>query len=202
MRDIFKSMLTVRCSYISDFDIFESTSPSTASFQMLNLVLGLMRPPRKPSLQLCRTVMASWRKARVWHVYSSIFPKRSIPLILDSFARVGVNEDLLSWTKDYLSDCSQQVVLRGISPPTAGISSGVPQGSILGPLLFILAIDSIAAVSISVLGRVSMFADDICYFRPIVSEEDLLAVQLDVDLIHNWISSRMLRLNDEVYGVI
>ena len=41
----------------------------------------------------------------------------------------------------------------------------------------------------------SLFADDICYYRPIVEEEDLLAMQVDVDLIQGWVKSKNLRLN-------
>ena len=60
---------------------------------------------------------------------------------------------------------------------------GIPQGSILGPLLFIITSDSVSQVSISTLRRFSLFADDICYYRRVSQQEDIIAVQ-NVDLIY------------------
>ena len=89
----------------------------------------------------------------------------------------------------------QQVVLRGRSSPAINVTSGVPQGSILGPLPFIIAIDSVSKVSMSNLGRLRLFADDICYYRPVTGDIDLTAVQHDVDLISEWVCTNNLRLN-------
>ncbi len=116
-------------------------------------------------------------------------------LILDSLVRVGIGREVLMWIRDYLSDRSQQVVLRGIKSPAVPITSGVPHGSILVPLLFIITIDSIIQVSISTLGRFSLFADDICYYRPVSQQEDILAVQNDVDLIYSLVEFKKLSLN-------
>ena len=126
---------------------------------------------------------------------SKAFDSLPHPLILDSLVRVGIGREVLLWIRDYLSGRSQQVVLRGIKSPTVPITSGVPQGSILGPLLFIITIDSISQVSISTLGRFSLFADDICYYRPVSQQEDIIAVQNDVDLIYGWVKFKKLRLN-------
>ena len=79
--------------------------------------------------------------------------------------------------------------------PAVPITSGIPQGSILGHFLFIITIDSIIQVSISTLGRFSLFADDICYYRPVSQQDDIIAVQNDVDLIYGWVKFKKLRLN-------
>ena len=133
--------------------------------------------------------------ACVFFDLSKAFDSLPHSLVLESLARVGIGGELLIWIRDYLSGRKQQVVLRGASSPPADVTSGVPQGSILGPLLFILSVDSLTRVSISLEGRLSLFADDICYYRPVISEDDLLAVQVDVDLIREWISKKKLRLN-------
>ncbi len=133
--------------------------------------------------------------ACVFFDLSKAFDSLPHPLILDSLVRVGIGREVLLWIRDYLSDRSQQVILRGIKSPAVPITSGVPQGSILGPLLFIVTIDSISQVSISTLGRFSLFADDICYYRPVSQQEDILAVQNDVDLIYSWVEFKKLRLN-------
>ncbi len=126
---------------------------------------------------------------------SKAFNSLPHPFILDSLVRVGIGREVLMWIRDNLSDRSQQVVLRGIKSPAVPITSGVPQGSILGPLLFIITIDSIIQVSISTLGRFSLFADGICYYRPVSQQEDILAVQNDVDLIYSLVEFKKLSLN-------
>ena len=133
--------------------------------------------------------------ACVFFDLSKAFDSLPHSLILDSLHRVGVTGDLLRWVRDYLSDRTQQVVIRGSLSSTINITSGVPQGSILGPVLFIIAIDSVACVSISLLGRLRIYADDICYYRPVSSSVDLSVVQNDVDLVCQWARETNLRLN-------
>lgn len=126
---------------------------------------------------------------------SKAFDSLPHSLILHSLSRVGICGELHSWIADYLTGRSQRVVLHGAESPAVSVSSGVPQGSILGPLLFILSVDMLASLSISSSGKIGMYADDICYYRPVFAEEDLLAVQLDVSLINEWVKDCGLRLN-------
>ena len=65
-------------------------------------------------------------------------------------------------------------------------SSGIPQGSMVGPLLFGFDVDLLARLSISNTRVFRMF-DDICYYTPVFSGEDLISVQSDMTLISNWV---------------
>ena len=146
----------------------------------------------------CVTGMKSWSMVGVLLLFfdlSKAFDSLPHRLILESLVRVGVCGELLFWVADYLSGRRQRVVLQGVSSPSVEVPSAVSQGSILGPLFFILAVDMLASLSISSLGRIVMFADDICYYRSLLSNTDQLAVQMNVDLIHEWVRDRKLRLN-------
>ena len=112
--------------------------------------------------------------------------------ILDSLRHVGVHGPLLKWFSSYLSDRQQRVVLDGQRSPLIKISSGVPQGSILGPLLFIIYMDHISNVTLSPKTRIILYADDILLYAPITAK---FSLQSDIDAISSWISSAGLSLN-------
>ena len=105
--------------------------------------------------------------------------------ILNALSNVGVSGPLYKWFSSYLSNRQQCVVLEGHSSSPANISSGVPQGSILGPLLFILYMDSINDVPLSQDSKL-LYADDILLYSPTRHPSDFTSIQSDVDSISQW----------------
>ena len=101
---------------------------------------------------------------------------------MNSLLRVGVCGILHSWFVSYLTNRKLRVVLDGFSSDTVKVTSGVPQGSILGPLLFILVVDNINRVPISRNSSLSMYADDIAYWREIRCNEDVVCAQSDLNM--------------------
>ena len=115
--------------------------------------------------------------------------------ILNALSNVGVSGPLYKWFSNYLSNRRQCVVLDGHTSSLANVSSGVPQGSILGPLLFVLYMDSINRVPLSPDSKLLLYADDILLYSPICQPSDITTCQLDVDSISHWVSQSGLRLN-------
>ena len=73
--------------------------------------------------------------------------------------------------------------------------SGVPQASILGPLLFSLCMDPLMAVPLTANSRLILYADDILLYKPVTNHQDYCDLQCDINSISDWISSAGLQLN-------
>jgi hypothetical protein len=82
--------------------------------------------------------------------------------------KTGISGKLLKWTKNYLSNRKQKVIINGISSKWEYLKGGVPQGSVLGPLFFLVYINDL--VNVIEFASVRMFADDTCLLR---SDNDL-----------------------------
>jgi len=88
----------------------------------------------------------------------------------------GIKGKFLLWVKDFLHNRSQQVVLNGSTSKTLKVSSGVPQGSVMGPLLFLLYINDIPE---QVECNISLFADDTKIYTSVKNIADSRRLQTD-----------------------
>ena len=95
----------------------------------------------------------------------------------------GIKGNCLKWIISFLKESTQQVVLNGSFSDPAAVMSGVPQGTVLGPLLFLLYINDMPALLNSLL---KLFADDSYLYRHIKSILDMHCLQDDLDKLQDW----------------
>jgi len=95
----------------------------------------------------------------------------------------GVRGSTNSWIGAFLSSRTQQVVVDGARSEKSSVASGVPQGSVLGPLLFLLYINDLPS---RVRSHVRLFADDCVIYREIRSDADSHQLQRDLDSLAVW----------------
>jgi hypothetical protein len=97
----------------------------------------------------------------------------------------GVNKQLISWIESYLSDRQQKVVSEGFSSTLQGIKAVVPQGSVLGPFLFLVYINDIVN---DINNDIRLFADDTSLFVVVENDHTAAATSLtdDLNVISNW----------------
>ena len=104
---------------------------------------------------------------RVWH--------KGLSFKLQS---IGISGNLLDWFTNYLTDRYQRVCIKNDSSSWKKVNAGVPNGSILGPLLFIIFINDIVK---DIKSSICLFADDTCLFE-IVEDPAASADTLNDDL--------------------
>ena len=99
--------------------------------------------------------------ASVFFDLSKAFDRVPHSQLISTLANIGVSGSLLAWFRSYLSNRSQRVVLDGHSSTIHAVTSGVPQGSILGPLLFSIYLNPLTNISLSRDSTLILYADDI-----------------------------------------
>ena len=113
--------------------------------------------------------------------------------LLYKLQSVGISGLLLQWFTDYLDNRKQRVVLPGANSDWTSVKAGVPQGSILGPLLFLLYINDIVE---NINSSTRLLADDTSLYI-IVDNPTEAANQLNSDLskIHQWATKWLVKFN-------
>ena len=94
-----------------------------------------------------------------------------------------------------LTNRMQYVVVNGVASKPLSVISGVPQGSVLGPLLFLTYINGIAELPLSPENKLVMYADDILLYRPIRQASDYQLLQQDVEALGEWANNNYLTFN-------
>ena len=104
----------------------------------------------------------------------------------------GIDGPLLSWLSHFLSHRTMRVLCEGAKSSDASVESGVPQGTVLGPLLFLCHINDLPEC---VKSKVRLFADDCLLYRQIRDERDNLALQEDLAALERWAEKWGMRFN-------
>ena len=115
-------------------------------------------------------------------------------ILLEKLMLYGVQQCELSWFKSYLTNCKQFCMINGTESDIGDIDIGIPQGSCLGPLLFILYISDLPqAIKQS---TISMYADDtsLCYQSSNMTQL-IEAINMDVKELDTWLQGNKLSLN-------
>ncbi|CAB4005945.1 Hypothetical predicted protein, partial [Paramuricea clavata] len=123
-------------------------------------------------------------------------------LLLKKLQRFGLTDNILTWFKSYLSGRQQRVLVNGEISETRSVSSGVPQGSILGPLLFLMYINDLSKSITSPAVDVSLFADDTKCISVVESPVDACVLQAEARNVEKWSEFWRLKFNAEKCKVL
>ena len=104
----------------------------------------------------------------------------------------GITGDSLNWIMSLLTNRKQAVIVNGSRSSWMPVSSGVPQGSVIGPALFLLYINDI---NTNIQSKMRLFADDSVIYRQILSEEDHATLQQDLNILADWSTKWLMGFN-------
>jgi hypothetical protein len=132
--------------------------------------------------------------------FSKAFDKVDHNIVLSKLKKLGVRGKLLEWIKSFLMNRTQSVIINGTQSDSSKVISGVPQGSVLGPLIFLILIGDInEEILYSILRS---FADDTRISKGIKSLSDTNNLQDDLNSIYNWASKNNMSFNANKFELI
>ena len=126
--------------------------------------------------------------------FAKAFDKVSHNKLIYKLHSYGIQGDVLNWIKSFLSDRTQKVVVENCVSHEEPVFSGVPQGSVLGPCLFLFFINDLPD---SVISDVRLFADDTVLYRNIKSYNDYVILQNDLFSLEHWEREWQMEFNPE-----
>ena len=156
---------------------------------------------RSTTLQLLE-VLDKWTEAIdkgysidcVYMDYQKAFDTVPHRRLLQKAKAYGVTRQILGWIESFLSGRKQIVMVNGENSSWKDVTSGIPQGSVLGPLLFVLFINDLPDIVDS---DAYLFADDTKIFKIITQQGDREVLQRDLDKLNTWSDNWLLRFHPD-----
>ena len=131
--------------------------------------------------------------------FSKAFDKVPHNRLLLKLRHYGIHDHNLKWIRAFLTNRKQSVVLEGAKSKAAHVVSGVPQGTVLGPTLFLLYINDLPG---QVSSTTRLFADDCMLYREINSTADTKILQKDLDALQQWENTWLMSFNPSKCSVL
>ena len=131
--------------------------------------------------------------------FSKAFDKVDIGILCHKLRAMGVAGKLGVWLHNFLSNRKQFIIANGHKSDQSDVKSGVPQGTVLGPILFLILINDI---NIDVQSDVSLFADDTRIVKPVNNIEDVEALQEDLENLYSWQEKNNMAFNGKKFEML
>lgn len=131
--------------------------------------------------------------------FAKAFDKVPHQRLIKKLEAHGIGGNVLKWIKEWLKNRRQKVCIDGEASDWAPVTSGVPQGSVLGPVLFLIYINDIDDNLVSIIKK---FADDTKMCKSVSSAEGVQNLRDDLAKLGNWATDWQMTFNTEKCSII
>ena len=129
--------------------------------------------------------------------FAKAFDKVDHGILLRKLISMEFSHNLINWIREFLLNRKQAVIVNGTRSPYHEAISGVPQGTVLGPVLFLIYIADIDSELIH--SKASSFADDTRPILPLEKMGDYALLQEDLHRVYNWAEQNNMSFNAEKF---
>ena len=131
--------------------------------------------------------------------FAKAFDKVPHKRLLCKLSHYGIRGHILKWISTFLENRTQRVICDGKESGESNVTSGVPQGTVLGPLLFLAYINDLPEC---VTSTARLYADDSLIYRVIANTQDAGALQEDLDKLQAWEGKWLMHFNPDKCEVL
>ena len=130
----------------------------------------------------------------VYTDFEKAFDKVPHKRLLSKLCSYGINGNIINWIKDFLAGRKYRVKVNSSYSSWADVTSGIPQGSVLGPLRFVIYINDVIDCC-EPFSNIYLFADDAKLFHHVLHPGDQQLLQKGIDELVQWTQRWLLNLN-------
>ena len=175
------------------------TLRETTSSLAVNTAFGSADHARPNSFDLARRLNDKQQIDAILLDFSKAFDRVPHQRLLLKLKNYGVRGNILSWLEDFLSARTQEVIIEGSKSSPSPVTSGVPQGTVLGPLLFLAYINDMPEC---IKSEIKLFTDDSLLYRRTHNNTDCHQLQEDLDKLQEWEQRWQMGFNADMCEVI
>ena len=137
---------------------------------------------------------------QVYLDFSKAFDKVDHTVVLAKLNQLGISGPIHRWIESFLTERYQTVIVNGVKSKPQKVISGVPQGSVLGPLIFLILIGDIDEKVLYCI--LKSFADDTRATKSIKNTTDVEILQKELEKVYDWTEENNMKLNDTKFELL